>query len=406
MKKRLIALALGVLISVNLLQPTIASAANVPTAQSKTIILTKDEMAIGSEIKDPNVKVEVTYTGWLGEIDAAQNGVERGAINGKIAVLKEGSEIRFKITSTDPAAYYNFCYDKTRFTDDTYGWDDTGSGWYYYNTDMMNVMTYGQADGTTKFAAGPLFRPELKTFGRKINANTYAYQAVNGLMEYHFTAKYKPENNDYIPQGGVAEYLLGTALTINDEQIKELEETGTMTFLKGVTMGGTQDVSFQRAYHGLAELLGLKSGNPLDLYIEDSYENYLKYTITNRSASTVEGYYALLSYWPVTSYCPANEISPFESEYFFGHVLPLEVNLAPGESVEGKLYSVVAGWPTMTHKWIKFDSREEYMSFLRTDVLQYEFPGIQDILTIDRGQDGIQWMKDTFGIQILSGKNS
>lgn len=112
MKKRIAALALGVLISVSLLPPTTASAANVPAAQSKTITLTKDEMDIGSEIKDPNIKVEVTYTGWLGEIDAAQNGVERGAINGKSRFSRKGRRFASKPSPPIPAAYYNFCYEQ------------------------------------------------------------------------------------------------------------------------------------------------------------------------------------------------------------------------------------------------------------------------------------------------------
>lgn len=396
MKKRLIVLALGVLISANLLPPTIASAANVPTAQSKTITLTKDEMDIGSEIKDPNVKVEVTYTGWLGEIDAAQNGVERSAINGKIAVLKEGSEIRFKITSTDPAAYYNFCYDKTRFADDTYGWDDSGSGWYYYNNEMMNVMTYGQADGTTKFAAGPLFRPELKTFGRKISTSTYAYQAVNGLMEYHFTAKYKPENNDYIPQGGVAEYLLGTALTINDEQIKELEETGTMTFLKGITMGGTQDVSFQREYQGLSELLGL--GAPRNPQIKiTAYEGLYDaghtydYTITNTTGKAIDAYYGLLFY-KAKAYDEGKYGINWGHDFYTFHL-----TLDPNESVSGMLAtdSLLAQYESPI--WIRFDSQQALWDFI-PDTLNQTQDSLFKMFSV--GKFTPEWMKETFGINI------
>lgn len=396
MKKRIIALALGVLISASLLPQTIASAANVPTAQSKTITLTMDEMSIGSEIIDPNVKVEVTYTGWLGEIDAVQNGVERGAINGKIAVLKEGSEIRFKITSTDPAAYYNFCYEQTRFADDTYGWDDSGSGWYYYNNDMMNVMTYGQADGTTKFAAGPLFRPELKTFGRKISDNTYAYQAINGLMEYHFTAKYKPENNDYIPQGGVAEYLLGTALTISDEQIKELEETGTMTFLKGVTLDGTQNVEFQREYQGLAELLGLSaSQNPqikITAYegLYDAGHTY-DYIITNNTGKAIDTYYGLLFYH-------AKAYDEGEYGINWGHdFYTFHLTLEPNESVSGMLATKSLLSQYESPIWIRFDSQQALWDFI-PDTLNQTQDDLFDMFSV--GIFTPEWMEETFGIHI------
>jgi hypothetical protein len=403
MKKRIIALALGLLISANLLSPTMASAASVPVPTSKTITLSSEEMALGTELKDQNVKVEVTYTGWLGEIDAAQNGVESGAINGKIAVLKEGSEIRFKITATDPAAYYNFCYEKTRFDDEDnpYGWDDSGSGWYYYNADMMNVMTYGQGDGTTKFAAGPLFRPELQEFGRKINANTYAYQAVNGLMQYRFTAKYVPENNTYVPYGGVAEYLLGTALTINDEQIQELAETGTMTFLKGVMLDGTESVEFQRQYQGLPELLGIAvEEKPLeyvienydfhntgsDEYILDTGVSY-KVTVKNTTNAPIHQYYALISYNPSAS----------DSFGFTGQIHYFQIDLEPGESKAYPFVSYFRGLAGGTYQfvWVKFDSLSEKEAFDQT--VPHGEDSENRLLS---PTESIQWMKDTFGIEI------
>ena len=403
MKKRFIALALGALISANLLLPATASAANVPTAKSKTITLTQDEMALGEEVRDANVKVEVTYTGWIGEIDAAQNGVESGAINGKIAVLKEGSEIRFKITSTSPAAYYNFCYDKTHFEDGTYGWDDSGSGWYYYDTAMMNVMTYGQADGTTKIAVGPLFRPELKAFGQKINTNTYAYQAINGLMQYRFTAKYAPEENAYIPYGGVAEYLLGTALTINDDQIKELQETGTLTFLKGV-MDGTQNVEFQRAYKGLAELLGIATEEkPLSMSIQKSSsghssddEHYLdngvayEATVTNNTDQAVNNYYALISFDP----------NPSADSYLAAQIHYFNINLKPWESKVYEFSSYYQGLASGAFQfiWVKFDSLSEKEAFDRS------VPYRSDVKLENRALDpiqSVQWLNDNFGVKIF-----
>lgn len=147
---------------------------------------------------------------------------------------------------------------------------------------------------------------------------------------------------------------------------------------------------------------------PLDLFIENwSADNErMRYTVTNQSTSHITGYYALLSYWPVTSYYPANEISPFESEYFFGYILPFEIELDPGESLQGEPGDIVSGWPTMTHKWIQFDSKEEYESFLKADALKNPHPGYQVTMEIDTGEAGVQWMRDMFGIQILSGKNN
>lgn len=396
-KKRIAALVLGVLTAVNLLPVATASAAAKPTPQSKTITLTQNEISLGEEVKDRNVKVEVTYTGWLGEIDAAQNGVERGAINGKIAVLKEGSEIRFKITSTDPAAYYNFCYEKTRFDDEynPYGWDDSGSGWYYYNTDMMNLMVYGQGDGTSKFAAGPLFRPELEEFGRKINSNTYAYQAVNGLVEYHFTAKYAPENNTYIPQGGVAEYLLGTALTINDEQIKELEQTGTMTFLKGVSDYGSS-LEYQRTYEGLAELLGISAPKELQFKVTNYQGLYdaghvYEYTITNNSDKPVEGYYGLFSYGLKEYYYPKKDFYSWPYDF---HTFKLK--LAPKESVSGTIITTtfVSNYNSI---WIHFENEQELVDFI-PDKTYFD----RNLLYTESsvGLFDKDWAMKTFGVDI------
>ena len=101
----------------------------------------------------------------------------------------------------------------------------------------------------------------------------------------------------------MAEYLLGTALTINDEQIKALEETGTMTFLKGATMGGTQDVTFQRSFVGLSELLGLSASTNPQLRITNyqgvyAHGHTYDYTITNTTGKAINAYYGLLFYMP------------------------------------------------------------------------------------------------------------
>ena len=265
MKKQITAMALGLLMVTNLMPQMTASAANVPT--SKTITLPSE--SIWSTVGD--VKVEVTYTGFIGELDAAANGLSDndGTTNGKIPVLKEGSDIKFKIIADDPAAYYNFCYEKTRYNDSVtngeYGWDDAGGGRFYYDAqnNYFDVQVYGQADGTSKFAAGPLFQDNLKAFGRKISKNVYSYKAINGLVNYQFTAKDKPVNNVYIPQGGVAGYTLGTALTINDAQIKELEQTGTMTFLKGISIYG-QSLEYKHVYKGISDLLETNTSENTD----------------------------------------------------------------------------------------------------------------------------------------------
>ncbi len=405
MKKQITAFALGLLMATNLMPQMTASAASVPT--SKTITLPSE--SIWSTVGD--VKVEVTYTGFIGELDAAANGLSDndGTINGKIPVLKEGSEIKFKIIADDPAAYYNFCYEKTRYDDSVtngeYGWDDAGGGRFYYDAQnsYFDVQVYGQADGTSKFAAGPLFQDNLKAFGRKISTNEYSYQAVNGLMNYQFTAKDKPVDNVYIPQGGVAGYTLGTALTINDEQIKEFEQTGTMTFLKGVKVIGENSVEYQHVYKGLAELLRSNvEKKPLTFIVEKddsgvasgdehNYDNGVAYkaTVTNNTNESANNYYALISYIP-------NAVNGYE---FSGQSHYFDIKLNALESKEYKFNSFFPALASGSFKfvWVKFDSLSDKEQFDKG------VPYATDINLENRllsATKSIDWMKENFGIEI------
>lgn len=282
MKKQITAFALSLVMAVNFMPTMTASATNeqktelkMPKTQTKTFILPAENISTSDGVGD--VKVEVTYTGWLGEIDAKENGLDgsigsnnwisgsNNADNTKIAVLKEDSEIRFKITSNDPNAYYNYCYDNIAydygFGDDAlYGWDDCGGGYLYYSAenDGFPVQVYGQPNGTSILQAGPF--DNYFAEGRKISVNEYSYKVVNGLMEYTFHSKYpRDDDNSYNPNDWICSYFLGTVLAINDEQVKELEETGTMTFLKGVMAMGEHSVEYQHVYKGLPELLGTSS---------------------------------------------------------------------------------------------------------------------------------------------------
>lgn len=388
-----------------------AGAAAVPKPQTKTVQVTADN--IYSSLGD--VSVEVTYTGWLGEIasiprDGAGDWLGGPAGNtDKIAVLKEGSEIRFTIKAGNPKAYYNFCYDgiRTENSGMEYGWDDCGGGTlHFYNENGLQsypIQVYGKADGSTGFKSGDIFK-ELQPFGRKLGSGQYAYTAYNGLLTYAFSAKpARDESNEFYPNDYAARYVLGTALTVSDAQIKEMQETGTMTFLKGT------EYEYQNAYPGVAELFGLpptKTNPDFRIYEQGQKEPH-GYIATNNTGKQLTAYYALLSYWPKTTYYPATEISPYESEYFRGQLLALDLDLAPGESLKGECWCVAVGWSTMKHCWIQFDNDAERDAFFQNNALRLAQGASStgnNTYEIDTGAAGIRWMKDVLGISIQSGK--
>lgn len=148
----------------------------------------------------------------------------------------------------------------------------------------------------------------------------------------------------------------------------------------------------------------------LDLLIKGSLEVWqsdevgIPYTITNNTGKPVKGYYALLSYWPVTRWHPAQwenkEGDGPESEYFYGFLYPFDVDLEQGGQMSGKIINAVVGWSTMTHIWITFDSAAERDAFVKNDALTFQ----DDAYEIDKHAQGIQWVKDNFGITIKSGK--
>lgn len=159
-----------------------------------------------------------------------------------------------------------------------------------------------------------------------------------------------------------------------------------------------QEATFFRFGHNSSKEMP-RDGLVLSIYDQGESEP-LGYTISNHGTEHVRGYYALLSYWPITDYYPANEMNPYESEYFRGQLLPVNVDLAPGESLSGDCWATATGWSTMTHKWIKFDDKAERDAFFKASVLDQKF----GVYEIDTGADGIRWMKNTFGISIYSGK--
>lgn len=196
-----------------------------------------------------------------------------------------------------------------------------------------------------------------------------------------------------------------------DEYTSDVVCTSTMTFTvpenyNGLVYGlykntspatSEIDVFFRFGHTANKEMP--RDGLVLSVY-EQGQDEPLGYSIGNHGTEDVSGYYALLSYWPITQYYPANEMKPYESEYFYGQILPLNVDLAPGETLEGDCWAIAAGWSTMTHKWIKFDDKAERDAFFRASALELS----NGVYAVDMGSEGIQWMKDTFGITIYSGK--
>lgn len=399
--KKFLASALSLAMLVSLFP--VSAAATAPKAQTKTVTLAADN--IYSSLGD--VSVKVTYTGWLGEIDAAACGVDAADVNawiggpsgsvGAIPVLKEGSEIRFTITAKDPMAYYNFCYDGI-YTGDVfmpgieYGWDDCGGGaMYFIATDtqygyldelsIYPIQVYGRADGSTEFSAGVIYEDDKQPFGRKTGKGEYTYHAHNGLLSYAFNAKYaRDEDNTYSPNYYTARYNLGAALTISDAQVKEMCETGTMTFLKGT------EFEYKHAYPGLATLLGLKEPEKkLDIQFDDDFFNsdigpINNVTITNNTGAAVDGVYTLLMYSPKMQCkaCNSNGIIPTHKDEPAAELYSFDLDLAPGKSATYTLYfGRSRSLASTKFVWVEYDDAAERARYLnskalfQTDTLEY-----------------------------------
>lgn len=392
-----------------------AGAASVPKPQTKTVKVTADN--IYSSLGD--VSVEVTYTGWLGEIasiprDGASDWIGGPAGNtDKIAVLKEGSEIRFTIKAKDPMAYYNFCYDGI-YTPDVfsesivYGWDDCGGGTlYFYSKDGLQgypIQVYGNKDGTSSFQPGNMFE-KSQPFGRKLGSGQYAYTAHNGLLTYAFNAKpARDENNDYFPNDYTARYILGSALTVSDAQIKEMQETGTMTFLKGT------EYEYQYAYPGVATLLGLAEKPVVEepasdysfkvtrvkpeFYSKDSNGDYILdngasygITFTNNTAEPLTREIAFVSYGKkLNEYAHLDAQIHYVSLNMAAHGTQA-VNISSGFSrLSGGDYAFAT---------VDFDDAADKRSF------QSSVPMMENSdRAIDNSSKGIQWMRDTLGVTV------
>lgn len=212
----------------------------------------------------------------------------------------------------------------------------------------------------------------------------------------HFS--FAPGNTRYEPQGNNTEasaygiLKLGYYLRLPESTIKTLDFSKTYN---------TKELEM------LIKPEQAATDHP-DIYIFDQAQDEpFGYTVTNNTGKQLTAHYALLSYWPETHYYPATEISPHESEFFYGQLLSLDLDLAPGESMKGECWGVAVGWSTMTHCWIQFDDKAERDAFFRNNALRLG-PGAdrtgKNTYEIDNGDAGTRWMKDVLGIAIQSGK--
>ena len=203
------------------------------------------------DVKAEDVKVTVTYDGYLGSLKASDLGLKG---DGEVPVLKEGSHIQFEIQHENPMTYYNFCYDGIVVPEDMQpmGWDDCGGGQIYYGSDSegsfpIQVYGTGKENHSTAQARRYCQHGGFRHLSGKWHLLLSGGQRPGGLCLPQPGARDAGGNyqyNDY-----TINYALGAALTINEQQVEEMEKTGTMTFLAGTP------AQYQMAYPGLKELL-------------------------------------------------------------------------------------------------------------------------------------------------------
>lgn len=80
---------------------------------------------------------------------------------------------------------------------------------------------------------------------------------MNGLVDYAFhSQEARDADGNYQYNDYTINYALGAALTIHEQQVEEMEKTGTMTFLAGTP------AEYKTAYPGLKELLSNTENAP------------------------------------------------------------------------------------------------------------------------------------------------
>ena len=143
--------------------PVQAAGLQMPTTQKAQMEVPSEWLSVNvysslKDVKAEDVKVTVTYDGYLGSLKASDLGLKG---DGEVPVLKEGSHIQFQIQHKNPMTYYNFCYDGIVLPEDAQpmGWDDCGGGQIYYGSDSegsfpIQVYGTGKENHSTAQAAG------------------------------------------------------------------------------------------------------------------------------------------------------------------------------------------------------------------------------------------------------------
>lgn len=394
--KRLQALILALVLCVGLTVPAFAAA---PKSQTKTVTL--DDAFIYSKVGP--VKVTVTYTGWLGEIDMPDGVDEResdwtsvftGAPKRKVQVIQAGSEVRFTVRASDPSAYYNIGYEKGEF--DMYTYDDSGGGCsYWYDSQDASfferpffVLPVG--DGTAQYKGG---YGGVRATGKKTGASSFAITVDEGLMTLAFNGK-TPGVENWDNYGNFkARYLLGTVLAVTKEQEADLAAGKTPTFHKGQDWCGYL-LEYQYDYPGLMELFGQKTPDkePLEIWFDErtvsGLDNGLSYhyTITNNTDETITGYYALLSY------------EPEDDRYWMGaqfHLL--DIDIPAGKTVSGTLVSGMKNLSRIKMCWLEFDSKAERDSFF-ADSAFYDEGGYYNVYPSKT--HNVAWLESKLGVSL------
>lgn len=377
--KRIFSLAL-VLALVLSIAP-VSGAYKMPAGESLSYKLT--EKYIDSHGLKGDVNVRVNLSGVLGTLDMAEVGIEneiRKACGWSwwygdtepdtqrpIYVLKSGSKVNFSISSTDPQACYNFCYDKREF--DQYTFDDCGGGCVYRfdegEMDSSPLFVLPNGDGSAMLTGGTYATASAK----KTGSNSYSYSAEEGLFTFCFTAKEKAGEGEFDDNtGGVGKYIIGTFLFVSEEQVAELEQSGTMTF-----HDEAEWTAYQHLYPGIAELfdidlkpISIRFGD--DFYATDFYGYHNEITFTNNTKEHIKGVFSLLLYTD-RLWCGACNGVIYETEHRAkpaGQIYSIDLDLEAGESyTTGFYFNSEKNLATTKYILVEYDDaaeREQYLS--------------------------------------------
>ena len=313
MKKKWIASLLAASLLASLMvMPAWAAVEQTVTPREKTITAKAKTQFSSTD----SITATVTYTGYLGSIDIfadakwparsvpvlAEGSEIRFTINVPEAVANKAPTLvspiyNAKKTSSALAPYgvaLNGYETGTRhFSSEHYGggfvytYDPEQTAIYYVQPqngtsnkmitrfDAHPISLFGQADGTSTwevfdydegFQQPPMidangnaitniltidnyyYNPQgfMGTlWGKRTGDLQYTYKVQNGLIDYVYCV-----TNDIAAKNA---FGLGLCLSVNDAQLQELVDTGTMTFHKGT------DLEYSYDYPGIAELFGLNA---------------------------------------------------------------------------------------------------------------------------------------------------